>query len=92
MTNGRRLAALSAALLLGTSMTVQAQAPQDGDQRGGRPDFGRLLYAFDENQDQALEEKEVPEAVWARMSRADANKDGKVTRSEFDSYRPGRGK
>ena len=91
MTNGKRMATLSVALLLGTVMAVEAQA-QRADQRGGRPDFGRLLYAFDENQDGALEKKEVPEAVWARMSRADADGDGKVTGEEFDSYRPSRGK
>lgn len=57
--------------------------------RGGRPSFERLIQAFDANGDGALEESEVPARVWARLSQADANEDGYVDQTEFDSFRPG---
>ena len=79
-------------MLTAGAVEVTAQGPGGrggpGGGRGGPPSFDRLLYAFDANDDGALEEDEVPARVWARLSQADANDDGYVTRKEFDSYRP----
>ncbi len=68
------------------SVDVWAQGP--GGPRLGRPSFDRLLQAFDENEDDNLAEDEVPMPVWRRLSQADADDDGCVTRKEFDSFRP----
>lgn len=76
---------LTLTVLMVSAVEVSAQPPG----RGGRPSYDRLLGAFDANDDDALEEDEVPAAVWSRLSQADASDDGVVTRNEFDSYRPG---
>ena len=73
------------ALLLFTG-TVSAQRP-GGPGRGGPPSFDKLLEAFDANDDGELDENEVPPPVWRRLSQADANGDGVVTRAEFEAYR-----
>lgn len=78
---------LVAILMLAASFVeVSAQGPGGG--RGGRPNFEKLVDAFDANDDGMLEKGEVPPRVWARLLQADANNDGYVTRKEFDSYRP----
>ncbi|MCA9081538.1 MAG: hypothetical protein KDA58_13325 [Planctomycetaceae bacterium] len=79
--------AVVALMLAAPSVEVSAQGPGGG--RGGKPSFDRLLEAFDTDQDDALSEKEVPERVWKRLSQADADGNGAVTRAEFDGYRPG---
>lgn len=73
-----------------TTGTVTAQPPWRGGPggKGGRPSFDTLLEAFDDNDDGELSEDEVPPGVWRRLSAADANEDGVVTRKEFESYRP----
>lgn len=53
---------------------------------GGRPSFDKLLSAFDADKNWELSKSEVPGRVWLRLSAADANADGKVTRQEFVSY------
>ena len=87
MTPARRLIALLAlfALLLFT-YGVGAQRP-GGPGRGGPPSFEKLLEAFDENEDGELSEDEVPPPVWRRLSQADANNDGIVTKGEFNAFR-----
>ena len=72
--------------MIGFADLASAQKPV-GDGRGGRPSFDKLLQAFDENQDESLSEDEVPEPVWLRLSLADADEDGAVTRDEFDAVR-----
>ena len=57
--------------------------------RGGRPSFDQLLEAFDKDASGSLAKDEVPGRVWTRLSQADADGDGCVTREEFDGYRPG---
>lgn len=74
--------------IIALASEASAQRPGGGP-GGGRPSFDRLLQAFDVNDDEALEEDEVPGRVWSRLSKADADGDGAVTREEFDSYRPG---
>ncbi len=68
------------ALLVFTG-TVSAQPPGGG----GRPSFDKLLDAFDANEDGKLDKSEVPPPVWRRLSQADANGDGVVTKAEFDA-------
>ena len=82
-----------AALLVATSCGVESFGQRPGGKggpggRGGRPSFDLLLSAFDRSDDGALDESEVPQRVWARLSQADSNGDGSVTRKEFDSYIP----
>ncbi|MCA9175329.1 MAG: hypothetical protein KDB14_12670 [Planctomycetales bacterium] len=87
MLNRMWLMIAAAAMILATCAEVPAQGP--AGERGGRPSFDRLLQAFDADASESLSEDEVPERVWARLSQADANGDGAVTREEFDGYRPG---
>jgi hypothetical protein len=42
----------------------------------------------DTNKDGAIEQNEVPERAWARISVADANKDGKVDAAELATLPP----
>lgn len=87
MVNRKWITTAAAALMLAaTSVEVSAQGPGGG--RGGRPSFDRLLEAFDGNRDEVLSEDEVPGRVWSRLSQADADGDGAVTREEFDGYKP----
>ena len=65
-----------------------AQGPGGPRGPGGKPSFDRLLEAFDANNDEALSKDEVPGRVWTRLSRADADGNGLVTRQEFDGYKP----
>lgn len=70
---------------------LQSAEARPGGNRGGggKPTFDRLLKAFDKNADGALAGTEVPGRMWDRLSRADANDDGFVTRQEFDALNAG---
>ena len=48
---------------------------------------GRTLRALDKNEDKALSQDEVPEKLWEKISKADADNDGSVTREEAKAYR-----
>ena len=65
---------------------AMAQRPSGGGQ--GKPSFDILLGAFDANRDSMLARVEVPIRLWPRIVKADANKDGFVTRAEYDAYKP----
>ncbi len=67
-----------------------------GGGQGPRPLM--LFQVFDSDEDGALSEDEVPAPVWARLSMADLNDDGAVTREEIMTHlqksgtgRPGNG-
>ena len=75
--------ALAAFLTMGASGLASAGAPPS--ERGGRPSFARLLSAFDTDKNGELAQDEVPEPVWYRLSRADGDDNGSVTRAEFDA-------
>lgn len=77
--------AILAVAVVAWSGTAFAQRADGGGR--GRPSFDTLLGAFDENDDESLSEDEVPGPVWARLSRADADEDGTVTREEFDAVK-----
>ncbi len=58
---------------------------------GGGPDKARGAEMFskaDKDGDGKLSESEVPAEAWARLSKADANKDGAVTKEELAANRP----
>ncbi len=44
---------------------------------------GKLFAKFDANKDGSLTADEVPEKAWARLSKADADGNGAVTRAEI---------
>lgn len=54
----------------------------------GKPSFETLTSAFDKNKDGILSKDEVPAQVWERLSKADTDKDEKVTLEEFNAYQP----
>lgn len=76
---------LAALIAMGVTDSASAAGPAGG----GRPSFEKLLSAFDDNDDGQLSEDEVPVPVWRRLSMADADDNGSVTRDEFDSFKPG---
>lgn len=82
------LGLLAVVLLALSSSSANAQGPGGGPRggMGGRPQFDMLLKAFDGDDSGDLEADEVPKRVWMRLSQADANGDGIVTRKEFDSF------
>lgn len=57
---------------------------REGGSSGPRPFM--LFRIFDANDDDALSEDEVPAPVWSRLSAADADEDGAVTREELIAY------
>lgn len=76
---------LLAVVLALSCSTANAQGPGGGP-RGGRPQFDMLLKAFDGDDSGDLEADEVPKRVWMRLSQADADGNGIVTRREFESF------
>ncbi len=66
-----------------------------GGPDGQRPSAEEIMKRFDKNDDGKLVADEVPEQVWARMSAADENKDGAITKAELEARggggRDGRG-
>lgn len=83
--------ALAAVSVLGVMESATAAGPGGRPGRGGRPSFDKLLEAFDADENEELTEEEVPALVWLRLSRADADENGSVTRAEFDAFKPGPG-
>jgi len=59
--------------------------------RGKRGRRGRIFRRLDKNQDGALSQDEVPEQVWAKISAADADGDGAVTKEEMKAHRGAQG-
>ena len=76
--------AIASLVIACTSGVASASTQRGGG--GARPSFDTLLSTFDANKNGELSQAEVPARVWLRLSAADVNKDGKVTRTEFDSY------
>jgi len=82
------VAVLALMLVLGGVDSASAAGPGG---RGGPPSFDKLLDAFDGNDDGELAEDEVPAPVWRRLSNADADDNGSVSRQEFEAARKSRG-
>ena len=85
----RALSVVAATALIFLAGTAEVSAQRPGGGHGGRPSFERLVEAFDADDSESLSEDEVPGRVWWRLSSADANGDGVVTREEFDGFTPG---
>lgn len=47
----------------------------------------KIFQRFDRNQDNQLTQQEVPPIIWQRISRADFNRDGVITRQELEQMR-----
>lgn len=80
-----------AVLVVAYALTVSSPLmAQRGGGNGSRskPSYDRLLSAFDANRDGVLAATECPAMLWNRISRADANRDGYVTRAEYEGYKP----
>ena len=80
---------LAAVIAMGVTESASSAGPGGGGFGRGRPSFDTLLSAFDADEDGELAEDEVPAPVWLRLSMADADDNGLVTRDEFDSFKPG---
>ncbi len=83
----RWIAGVVAGLCLAAASTVTAQPPDGvaGPGRGGPPDPEALFQRMDKNSDGQLSQDEVPGPAWNRLSRADADGDGIVTKDEMKS-------
>ena len=83
----------SLSLLLAVALAAPAFAGEgEGGRRGGRGEgkrgggkakCERLFQKFDQNEDGALTSDEVPEKLWTRISKADADGSGGVTKEEL---------
>ena len=62
-----------------------------GGARGQRPSADQIIERFDEDGSGELTENEVPAEIWARMSAADADRNGAVTLEELDAHHAQRG-
>lgn len=60
---------------------------------GPRPTASALFDRFDKDKKGSLTKADVPERVWQRISQADANQDGSVSKDELETFikthRPG---
>jgi len=63
-----------------------------GKKPGSRGEGGRgdPIAQFDKNNDGKLSKEEVPPEVWARMSKADKNADGLISKGELEAAHKGR--
>ena len=80
--------------VLASNLIASEDGPGGGRPRGGfggRASFDMLLSIFDGDDSSDLSEDEVPGRVWGRLSQADADGDGIVTREEFESVGKPRG-
>ena len=65
-------------------MAVALAAPAEdgsGGKRGGRK--GKIFARFDENKDGKLTSDEVPERLWALISKCDTDQDGAASKEEM---------
>lgn len=54
--------------------------------RGGPPSPSVLIEQFDKNKDSKLTKEELPEFLWSRLSKADANSDGEISKDEIEAH------
>lgn len=69
---------------LGATKGAGREGREGREGRQGQPgDPTALFKEFDKNEDGALTQDEVPEMFWERMSKADADGDGRITLEEM---------
>lgn len=54
--------------------------------RRGPPPTAELLAQFDKDKNGKLSKSELPEPLWDRLSKADANSDGEITQDEIEAH------
>lgn len=80
---------LSALLMYGIAApTADAEGKGKGKRKGKRAKHA--FKHFDKNGDGQLTADEVPEKIWAKISKADADGDGIVTKAELKAARKAR--
>ena len=52
----------------------------------GPPSAAAILAQFDKDQNGKLTKSELPEPLWDRLSKADANSDGELTQDEIEAH------
>ena len=60
------------------------RSAQEG--RRGPPPTAALFAQFDKDKNGKLTKSELPEPLWDRLSKADANSDGEITQDEIDAH------
>ena len=64
-----------------------------GKHKRKRPSVEKIFEKFDKDESGSLTSDEVPERPWTRISKADADGDGAVTKKELkDAFKKRRGK
>ena len=81
----KSLITLAGALLLAVTLALPAYA-EDGAEGGkgkkGRCKGGKAFAKFDKDKSGTLTSDEVPEKLWSRISKADTDGDGAVSKAE----------
>ncbi len=89
--------ATTCALLLTVALALPAEAGEGGKRGGkrggkkGKHKIAKLFKRFDKDKSGSLTSDEVPAKLWERISKADANGDGAVTKAEIKAKRKERG-
>lgn len=68
----------------GGAMGPSSRSSMEGHR--GPPSPAAMLEHFDENKDGKLTKSELPEPLWDRLSKADANGDGEITQDEIEAH------
>lgn len=89
----KRILSAVAVLIAVVALSVPAYAGEGkgkGKRGKARRHAGKIFKHFDKNKDGSLTADEVPEKIWNKISRADANGDGAVTKAELRQARKDR--
>ena len=89
--------ALCLTVLFALPAYADAGAKGDGNGKGKnkrkRPSVEKIFERFDKDESGTLTSDEVPERPWSRISKADTDGDGAVSRKELkDAFKKRRGK
>ena len=63
----------------------EAKKPESGSSEKSTTSLNELFTRLDKNQDGKLTETEIPESARARIMKADTNKDGEITKQEYEA-------
>ena len=70
----------------GSSSGPPGRGPQGRRGFEGPPSAAGMFHAMDRNNDGKLSKDEVPGPMWSRLSEADADKDGFISRAELEEF------